>query len=206
VCPPRHRRIESFAVEEAPSARRTRRNPFVCCYEFLGGFRLGIAPTLGSAKDLKQAISVLSQDLVSVRAKASLQTQKGSFLVYIKTAGGQLVGCSIVHIDSVWKRVNIEMFAVDAQWRGNGFASMMVFLIQFKMDVFAKYDLFVCAATDALPFWSNPKYCFCFAQKDRLEEHEISDEKTGGTRHLIWYGSSVQARCALKQCFAAAIK
>ena len=164
---------------------------------------MGIASTLGSGQDIKAAMKILSQDLVSTRAKASVQTQKNSFLVYIKTRSGELIGCGILHLDHIWKRVNIEMFAVDIRWRGNGFASMMVYLIQYKMVHFPKYDLFVCAALDAVPFWSNPKYSFCFAHKNILEEHEIADEKTGGTRHLIWYGSAVKARGALLKCLVA---
>jgi len=160
---------------------------------------MGIASTLGSGTDLKAAMKILSQDLVSTRAKASVQTQKNSFLVYIKTASDELIGCGIVHVDHVWKRVNIEMFAVDVRWRGNGFASMMVFLIQYKMSHLSKYDLLVCAALDAVPFWMNKKFQFQFAHKDILEEHEIADEKTGGTRHLIWFGSAVRARDQLLQ-------
>jgi len=162
---------------------------------------MGIASTLGSGEDIKAAMKILSQDLVSMRAKASVQTQKDSYLVYTKTRSGELIGCAILHIDHIWKRVNIEMFAVDTEWRGNGFASMMVHLVQCQMLHFVKYDLFVCAALDAVPFWSNTKYAFCFAHKNILEEHEIADEKTGNTRHLIWYGSAVQARSQLLKCF-----
>eukprot|EP01084_Bolivina_argentea_P123000 217993_1 len=171
-------RIEEY---EVPTSHRiTRRNPFVCCYEFFNGYRIGIVATLGSATDVKAAIKILSQELVSGRAKASIQTQKNSFLVYIKTRKGTLIGCSILHIDHVWKRVNIEMFAVDQNWRGNGFASCMVFLIQYRMLYLAKYDLFVCAAKSAVPFWSNAKYKFVYAHKGILEQHEVADEKHGG--------------------------
>eukprot|EP01083_Nonionella_stella_P144035 448901_1 len=192
-------RIEEY---EVPTSHRiTRRNPFVCCYEFFNGYRIGIVATLGSATDVKAAIKILSQELVSGRAKASIQTQKNSFLVYIKTRKGTLIGCSILHIDHVWKRVNIEMFAVDQNWRGNGFASCMVFLIQYRMLYLAKYDLFVCAAKSAVPFWSNAKYKFVYAHKGILEQHEVADEKHGGTKHLIWYGTPAQARCNLLQYF-----
>ena len=112
-----------------------------------------------------------------------------------------MIGCSILHVDNVWNRVNIEMFAIDENWRGNGFASLMVYLIQFKMMHFPKHDLFVCAALSAVPFWRNKKYRFVIAHKNILEQHEVADEKHGGTKHLIWWGTPIQARCKLLSCF-----
>lgn len=197
----RYPRIEEFEIKLNVSCRSLRRNPYICCYSFFNGYKIGITMTLGARSDVKDAIKILSQELVSTRAKASIQTQKNSFLVYIKTRKDKMIGCSIVHVDSTLKRVNIEMFAVDEQWRGNGFASMMVYLIQYKMINYYGYDLFVCAATSAVPFWSNKKYNFVQAAKSLLEQHEIEDEKHGGTKHLIWYGTPIQARCALLKCF-----
>lgn len=194
-----HRRIEEF---EVPITNRlSARNPFLCCYEFFGGYRMGICMTLGNRGDVKAALKILSQDLVSTRAKASIETAKNSFLVYIKTRKQQMIACSIVHIDHTLKRVNIDMFAVDDGWRGNGFASLMVYLIQWRMYKYDRYDLFVCAANSAVPFWSNAKYKFCMADKGILEQHEIADEKTGHTKHMIWCGSPLTARYELLQRF-----
>eukprot|EP00484_Ammonia_sp_Unknown_P026642 CAMPEP_0197032786 /NCGR_PEP_ID=MMETSP1384-20130603/11367_1 /TAXON_ID=29189 /ORGANISM="Ammonia sp." /LENGTH=350 /DNA_ID=CAMNT_0042462491 /DNA_START=263 /DNA_END=1315 /DNA_ORIENTATION=- len=194
-----HRRIEEF---EVPITNRlSARNPFLCCYEFFGGYRMGICMTLGNRGDVKAALKILSQDLVSTRAKASIETAKNSFLVFIKTRKQQMIACSIVHIDHTLKRVNIDMFAVDDGWRGNGFASLMVYLIQWRMYKYDRYDLFVCAANSAVPFWSNAKYKFCMADKGILEQHEIADEKTGHTKHMIWCGSPLTARYELLQRF-----
>lgn len=79
---PRHRRcIEDFEIIKPTTTRMTRlrKNPYLCCYEFLNGFKIGIAMTLGSGNDIRSAIKILSQDLVSTRAKAAIQTQKNSF-------------------------------------------------------------------------------------------------------------------------------
>eukprot|EP00486_Rosalina_sp_Unknown_P002512 CAMPEP_0201567450 /NCGR_PEP_ID=MMETSP0190_2-20130828/7950_1 /ASSEMBLY_ACC=CAM_ASM_000263 /TAXON_ID=37353 /ORGANISM="Rosalina sp." /LENGTH=224 /DNA_ID=CAMNT_0047987463 /DNA_START=429 /DNA_END=1100 /DNA_ORIENTATION=+ len=124
-------RIEEFEIPII--SRSTRRNPYICCYEFFSGYKIGISMTLGARNDVKAAIKILSQELVSTRAKASIQTHKNTFLLYIKTRKDKMIGCAIVHVDNPLKRVNIEMFAVDESWRGNGFASMMVYLIQYRM-------------------------------------------------------------------------
>ena len=192
-------RIEQFEIPI--TTRSTRRNPYICCYEFFSGYKIGITMTLGARNDVKAAIKILSQELVSTRAKASIQTHKNTFLLYIKTRKDKMIGCSIVHVDNVLKRVNIEMFAVDESWRGNGFASMMVYLIQYRMINWTGYDLFVCAADSAVPFWSNKKYNFVHAHKSLLEQHEVEDEKHGATKHMIWIGFPIQARCALLNCF-----
>lgn len=192
-------RIEEFEIPI--TTRSTRRNPYICCYEFFSGYKIGITMTLGARNDVKAAIKILSQELVSTRAKASIHTHKNTFLLYIKTRKDKMIGCAIVHVDNVLKRVNIEMFAVDESWRGNGFASMMVHLIQYRMINWSGYELFVCAADSAVPFWSNKKYNFVLAHKSLLEQHEVEDEKTGGTKHMIWYGTTIQARCALLNCF-----
>lgn len=202
IAPRRHiRRIEEFEVAPSHRNRIRRRNPYICEYTFFSGYTIGICSTLGASNDLKSAIKILCQELVSGRAKASLQTQKNSYLVYIKNRKLKMIACSILHIDNIWNRVNIDMFAVDEYWRGNGFASMMVYLIQYRMIYYNKYDLFVCAANDAVPFWSNKKYNFLMAHKGILEQHELEDEKHGGTKHLIWFGSCIQARYNLLKCF-----
>eukprot|EP01083_Nonionella_stella_P268881 909259_1 len=183
-----NKRIESYEIPM--NNRMSSRNAYICCYSFFNGYTIGIKPTLGARNDLQSAIKILSQELVSGRAKASIQTQKNAYLVYIKTNKNKLIGCGILHIDHVWKRVNIEMFAIDIGYRGNGFASMMVYLIQYRMIYYNKYDLFVCAANDAVPFWLNKKYNFLYAHKGILEQHEVEDEKHAGTKHLIWYGTT----------------
>merc|ERR1712096_464787 len=127
------------------------------------------------AAELKVALKILAQDLAPARCKASLQSKKNTFLVSVKRRGA-VVAAGILQVDHVWKRVNIEMFGVDEAWRGKGLASLMVYLVEFQMAHYAKYDLFVCAADSALPFWRNSKYCFCLAHPQILEQHEIADE------------------------------
>lgn len=192
------RNIEQFLV---PTYRYNKpRNPLICCYRLSNGYSLGISPPLGSGQELKSSVKILSQNLSSEWSKRScIQSLKNKILVYLKTEKNELIGCGILKINHSWKRVMIDMFAVDKKWRGNGYASIMIYFIQYKMNKLIGYDLFVCAADCAVPFWSKKKYNFKFADKSMLQEADLWDEKYGNTDHLIWIGSSEKAKMAISK-------
>mmetsp|Transcript_37315 Transcript_37315/g.46089 ORF Transcript_37315/g.46089 Transcript_37315/m.46089 type:complete len:253 (+) Transcript_37315:54-812(+) len=168
-----------------------RRCYWLCRYKFGINYEynIEISKPIGKADEIKQCIAVLSQSLTNVRAKASLQTDKNCYLIILKK-DENVVGCGIFHCDNILLRVNIEMFAIDINYRGHGLSSIMIYLLQSRMKYYNSHDLFVCAALDAVPFWLNIKYGFVITKPALLEQHEILSERKGHTKHLIWHGKN----------------
>lgn len=170
-----------------------RRNPFCCMYTFSNGWSIQIDQPIGRyTTEVKDCLDILKQSLTNARAKATLQTNKNAYLIWIRNPKNRMVASGIFHEHPLTKRVNIEMFATDIAHRKMGLADIMVYLLEYLMHKVPKHDLFVCAALDAVPFWSNLKYEFIKCDPRLLQEHELSDEKTGNVTHLIWYGHNGQ--------------
>jgi len=193
----------SFDLEEFEvKVSNNNRDYWRCAYHFNSGCVLEIDKSLGRFNsEVKDALDIIKQDLTNQRAKATLQTDKNTYLVWVRKPNNEMISSAIIHVDRMRKRVNIEMFAVDRKHRGLGFADIMIRAIQYRMQYFSNFDLFVCATLKAEAFWTNPKYHFERVNSRLLDEHEIYDEKNGNVTHLIWFGNHDNTKNEFIKCF-----
>eukprot|EP01083_Nonionella_stella_P072149 194321_1 len=182
--------IEHFEMEY-PSYSRSRRNKWLCQYSTNGGNTIGIYSALGATKDVTDGVQILCQRLDESRSLLSVD-KLGCLIVCIKTDKGKMIGFATLHVDSLTKVVTIDMFAVDNESQGHGFATVMICLIKHRLLLFEKrkYKLMVSAANDVVSFWN--KHSFVQTNKKGLSEYQVKDQKDGQLTYLLWNMDDVE--------------